>query len=700
MARFVLVEASPWRVEDGVVQEVRLAGGGERAYDHRGFKDWRSGVASLPRYVAGFQYGEQGWTGAAVPQVAPIEFRPYSKDVIAELVAPLNWIGATVTIRVGDDALATPVYLLELTGTIRGLSSRDGALILTVADLAAQLDEPVITKRFAGTGGLEGIAEAEGRPKRRTFGFVRNVEGLVLDKARNIYEFGDPAVGLASFPVVRDKGRQGSIAVLAWQGSTAATFEALKTSTPADGGCVAAPSIACVKWWTVPAGPLTADIQADVTGGSNKPADVAKAVLASVAGAPGFDTTSFANINTVRTEQVGIHVDGESETAANVMDRLFIPLSVIWSVDNAGLVHLGEIRLTTPVETIAGQSFERVETYRPAKSVKVGYRKNHRQHNAGEISAAVEGLSIDDLGALATQDVVDFDQVVGDTRPEPNADVSTIVATNDTDVIIQFDSAGDPKAGQLPREVSFKLLRNGATVIADTWEYRVLSGSLNGFTASNTYHAMSSALAISGVGPVGAALEVRATYLGVVRPPLTPFVVGVKQDTAASTGTTSGPIGGGGGGGGGTGGTSSQRTSFDPTTTGSTTYGSSVNALPNITTGTEGKIRFAAILNYSVAGTGLNAEATLFAKFMYRVAGAATWIDAHAEVEAQVPASRTNEGSSEYPEYQIEKGYLTFDGVEVTVSADAQYEVAITLRDNSSLRSLFVTDGVAIAQGL
>lgn len=696
MARFVLVEASPWRVDDGVVQEVRLAGGGERAYDHRGFKDWRSGVARIPRYVAGFQYGEKGWTGAAIPQVAPIDFTPYSNNAIAELVSPLNWIGATVTVRIGDDALATPVYLLTLTGTIRGVSSRGGTLTLTIADLAAQMDEPLIDRRFAGTGGLEGISEAEGRVKRLSFGKVRNVEGFVLDKARNVYEFGDPSVALTSFLVIRDKGRAGSITLLAWQGTTQATFDALRNATPPDGGCVAAPSIACVKWWTVPAGPLTADLQADTGGTSNKAADVAKRILeTAVTNPPAVDATSFANINTLRPDDVGIHVEDESETAANVFDRLFIPLSVIWSVDNAGLLHLGEVKLTDPVETIAGQSFERLETYRPAKSVKVGYRKNHRKHNAGEISAAVEGLTIDDLGALATQDVVDFaTQVTGADKPEPNADVSTIVVANDSEVVIQFDSAGVVKPGQLPRETSFKLLRNGATVTADSWEYRVTTGSLNGFGAADGYKPTPSTLTINSIGATGATLEIRPTYVGVVRPPLSPFVVTRKQDAPVATGST-----GGGGGGGGTAGTYSQRTTFDPTGVSSNTYGGSVNVLGNVRTGTAGTLTFEASLTYTVSGTGVIPETNMFGKWLYRAAGATTWIDAGTEADATLPSFRRNEGTLQEPEYTTEDGLILVEQQVTGLTASAEFEVALSLRDDSTSRSLYVAAGTATATG-
>lgn len=404
MTQFVLIEASPWRASDGVAVDVRLAGGGGagRPYDQRGFTDWRAGVVERPRFSAAFGYGENGWTGGALPQAASVVFFPASKELLTELATAYLWIGAAITIRSGDDELATPVYVMEMTGTVAGTTVRDGALNLVLTDLSGKLDRPHTTATFAGTGGLEGVAEAEGRVKRRTYGFVRHVEGRVLDKATNVFEFGDPNVVLVGLTDVSDMGRAGPTTALGWQGSALATLDALKAAVPPAGGAVVAPSIACVKWWTVPNGPLTADVQADTFGVGNKAADVAVRLVNSSAdgAAMTFEGTSRTAIQAARAATTGIHIEDDSETTASALDRLLVPLSVLWSVDNAGVIRMSEVKLTDPVETITGQSFERVETYRPAKSVRVGYRKNYRKHNDGEISAAVLTSDISDLGEL------------------------------------------------------------------------------------------------------------------------------------------------------------------------------------------------------------------------------------------------------------------------------------------------------------
>ncbi|MBA2718526.1 MAG: hypothetical protein H0U52_04655, partial [Chloroflexi bacterium] len=139
MARFILIEASPWRLADGTVEAIRLAGGGARAYNHRGFSDWRAGVATDPLFVAALGFTVGGWTGGAVPQIAQIVFSPSDSAYLAQLADDFLWIGASIEIRSGNDDLATPVYLMEMVGTVAAVAIKDGSLAITVTDLSKKL---------------------------------------------------------------------------------------------------------------------------------------------------------------------------------------------------------------------------------------------------------------------------------------------------------------------------------------------------------------------------------------------------------------------------------------------------------------------------------------------------------------------------------------------------------------------------------
>lgn len=403
--RVILIEATPWIADTGAAVDVRLAGGGVRPYTHRGFNDWRSGVASEPKFASGFGFGQEGFTGGAVPSTGAIRFFPSDPALLSKLADDYLWIGAPITIRSGDDELAPGTWVMEMSGTVAAISVAGGALTIVAADLGRKLADPVAKGRFAGTGGIEGEPEAEGRPKRRSFGKVHNVEGRLLNKAANVYEFGDPARPLSSFDVVRDKGREGPIAVLAWQGSIVATYDALVASAPAEGGAVVAPSIACVKWWTRPSGPLTADISGELHGGSptgayvSRPAEIAERIVAG--SGVGFTAGTVADAVTARNMVSGLHVGDDSETIAEALDRLLIGVSLLWMLEPAGSISLRPISFANPVETITVDTVERGDSFRPIKSLKVGYKRNHRRHSAGEISVAVLASDVSGLKAGA-----------------------------------------------------------------------------------------------------------------------------------------------------------------------------------------------------------------------------------------------------------------------------------------------------------
>lgn len=732
MAQFVLVEASPYRVSDGVQVDVRLAGGGVRAYDHRGFRDWRSGVAAIPRFRAAFAYDERGWTGGAIPQVAPVVFTPASKDYLAELADDFLWIGAPITVRTGDDELATVIYLMEMTGTIAGVAVRDGSITFTITDLSGKLNEPLTTATFAGTGGLEGVVEAEGRVKRRTFGKVRNIEGFVLDTASNVYEFGDPAFPLTAFETVSDIGRAGPITVLASQGSALTTLNELKASKPPSGGCVAAPSIACVKWWTQPVGPLTADLQGNNAGGSNRVAEVASRVVAAVAGSPPFEGGSYSTVNTVRAAGTGIHIDSDTETVASALDRLLIPMSVLWAVEAGGSIRLSLVTYANPVETLDGQSFERVETYRPANAVKAGYRKNHRVHSDSEISGAIRAADIDDLGALATRDSVafgsanlvqsdgktiatqaafrtaegqaasivgqastatnsDFAAVSGNTKPEAYADVTSYVIPGVDTLTLAADSTGVLRAGELPRTLTAKLVRNGATITSGiAWTWLVVNGTVNGITGPSAAQTNAStgilSLNINSLGGTSGRIRLIATVGNAVRTHEVPIII--RNDIPPTAGGT--PAGASG--------TTSSISTFANTTAASNTYGSSDNTMFNMSTGGAGTITFAGSLEYHLIGS-TNGSAAMSSTFQYRAVGAVTWIDVGAEKTGSSSVRSTFTDAERITYSETNPGYVDTAQTLTGLTANTTYEIRLRLRDGSTSRELGSIFGTASATG-
>lgn len=409
-APVILVEAQPRRTSDGATVTVRLAGGGGvLPYRYAGL-GWSAGLAGLPTIVASIDFKGDDLGGGGVSQAMVLRWAPTRSDRLAELAAH-HWIDAAITVRMGPEGAMPPVLL---TGKVLRGTAQGGVLEITLADPAADLKKPVLTERFAGTGGLEGPIEWEDRIKARAWGRVFNLQGDVIDKANNIHCFGDPSRPWQAFDAVRDKGAAAAqIVVLPWQGTAAATFAALQAAAAPQGGGVVCPSIACVKWWTQPAGALCADIRGEIgTGYVETAPEIAQRVAAVVSAVP-FAAGTVAAAKAIRNIPVGWFVGDEATTAAQVLDQILGDVSLMWLLGDSEIT----IRpWTWGVSVVSATSHEvsRRTTFKPVAKRKLGYRKNQHVMSRDAIAGIVLATdvvfdngesAVDVIGAL--HDAVD-----------------------------------------------------------------------------------------------------------------------------------------------------------------------------------------------------------------------------------------------------------------------------------------------------
>lgn len=438
MTKAILITASPRLATTAAPVTLRMAGGGQKPYVHGG-NHYRAGVTQMLRLGARIEWGDEGWTGGVVPSTGSLAWAPSTKADLATFSA-YYWRNAAITVDEVDED--TGVITNRLTGKVADAVPQDDKLLITIVDLAAGLGRPVVTARFAGTGGIEGGTEAAGRIKRRTWGRTFNVEGHVFDKANNIYEFGDNAYPWQSFDVIRDGGRDATPAptVVAWQGSIAATLAALVASSPVQGSGVAAPSIAKVKWWTQARGPLTADVRGEIgTGYVETVPEIAARILAAVGG------PSVTNASTAagwRPGVAGIHID-EGEDINVALTRLTMGVSLLWILNAAaGTITFREFTFSSPVASLVSDDVSRERTLPPMKTRRVGYQRSYRIHSDGDIvvtllqSDPAAGTKLDGIAAGATKNPI----VVSDTEPPAPAEGLLWVQTGGTYVIFKLRS--------------------------------------------------------------------------------------------------------------------------------------------------------------------------------------------------------------------------------------------------------------------
>lgn len=454
----VWIKASPRNPATAAQIEVLLAGGGqERAYRHPADgRQYRAGVARRPLFSAQLGFAEQGITGSVKPQTTTIEFSTADPALRAQLAA-LVWKDAPLTIEAGAEG-AVPARIL--TGKVVDAEFTRAGVTFTAVDATERLDRALASARFAGNGGVEGPTEATGRIKRRSFGYVFNVEGRLLDTANSVYEFGDPAFGFAAWAALRDKGRVGTFTTLNWQGSIAATFNALKASNPAQGGGVVAPSIACAKWWTQPSGPLTADfIGTAGTGGSMQPAAIADAISRL---GTGPIVANLAAANALRPAVAGLHIGTEGESFAQALDRLLLGASLLWVPQADGTLAIREWAFDAAAPTLQAEFRGRARTYAPHGQRRIGFQRNERVHSEGEIAGVLLEELTDGGAEIAREDILNAHQQwsavqnAAGTRPANNATVGAQAGVN------LIDSGGSTLADSAIKNVNISIGANGA----------------------------------------------------------------------------------------------------------------------------------------------------------------------------------------------------------------------------------------------
>lgn len=390
-----LLRVQPRNPATGAEIAVRLAGGGTRGYSQFGGAAWWAGLERPSAIVQrlGFNDGEFG-EGAIVQA---LELRWGGTKKRASTLASYYWPDATFTLHYGPDGGVDAEFTQVLAGRIADVSAVQGRVTLQMADPSKDLERPVLgTATFAGNGGIEGIVELKGRPKRRAVGRCRNVELWSLDPANNLWVATDPARPLFAIDQLYDRGNAAaSLVQVAWAGTVAATLAALAAAACPQGGGAVAPSIGCVKWWFANPGKLTCDLRGEIGGAYfDRPADIAAWAVAAVNG-PVVNAASLIAARALRNFEAGRLVSGD-ETAGGILNDVLNGVSLWWGMTSAGELEFGAWAFGAPVGAIVGAVATRSQSHKPVKKLTLGYRRNYTVISRSEIAASV----LDDSSVL------------------------------------------------------------------------------------------------------------------------------------------------------------------------------------------------------------------------------------------------------------------------------------------------------------
>lgn len=653
MARVALIQVSPFDPSTASQVPQRLAAGGSRWYSQLGFKDWRAGGITLPRFATEIGFDGSGWSGSAIPTVGAVTFMS-GDPALMERLSGLYWNGAPITINVGDDANPNEPYPVALSGKVAKSTLVGGVLTLTVADLAVDLNKPFLSASFAGTGGIEGPIDIAGRIKRRSFGYVFNVEGLILDKVNNVYEFGDPTRSAAYFVRVKDKGREGPMVFLAWQGSASATFAALQTAIAPQGGGVVAPSIQCVKWWTVASGPLTADFVGEAGGRMTAP-DLVSAVVAAKTTIPVDDVDRFA---AMRPGVAGVHVADEGESTAQIMDRLTLGVSLLWTLSADGRIKFRQWRRTAigaaqpwvnasapapyavsyvPVEwvdlapsvSLVSRAVSRLDAYAPVKQRRLGYRKNHRKQSDAEVSAAIQASDVNYPDGTPV-DAVQPSQAGADVTA-----LQQVAVEIARQITLAADYQGNINPAMFPIKATPRVTKGGVDIrTADFTTYAIIAQNVVATIDTAAGSVTKGTISITALNANSGTIDLIVTVASVAQPAIRLSVTKTVSNPPST---------------GGAGAKTATDTSFN---TISTTDFTAITDALQVALASGERLVGTAPLDYYVQGSSSAQSRVASAKWQYATASTGPWTDFAAPITGTQATSGYQTGGNAPKKYQ------------------------------------------------
>jgi hypothetical protein len=647
-----LLTLNPRNMITGALVTVRLAGGGSAGYKQFGSTDWKAGLGGAPAIVQRLGFDGNGFSEGASTIALSLAYLAASLEH-AKTMKGYYWPDAPFTLHSGPDGGADGDMMLRLTGRVTDTTGVGADLNIGLADLNVDYAKPVIKATFAGTGGIEGDAEMKGKPKKRAWGALFNVSADSLLKAQNIHVVSDPAHPILAFDQIYDRGNgASSLALVPWAGSIDATLNALIASVAPAGGAAIAPSIASFKWWHGNPGKLTCDIRGTIGGGyGDRPVDVAARVLETAAPV-NFDLANINQFRLDRNYQFGWLVSDISSTAASEVQAMLSGISSWFAVGATGVIRFGTYSWGAPVAALTSASTEIVRSHAPVTKISLGYRTNQTVMARGDIAEVVFAADVSGLGALATQNSVDFvSQILPAGKPEPLADV-TMIVTSPPPIAVPYNFDGTVKINELPKTLNFKLIRGAGldvTTLAN-WSAVLKSGS-----AAFSIGAATGVLEITSLAS-DAVFEVSASYLGTIR----------KGQSAAVRKVDDPPVMTGGGSGGAT---SDATASIAPTT--SSAYAGAQTRILPIAAGAGGVVNLAYPGEFSRATNG---SANAAGKWQWRVVGG-TWADIAGEIASSTPATKTGA-----PEPDNTRGTILVNQQKTGLSAGVTYEFQLLLR--------------------
>jgi hypothetical protein len=252
--------------------------------------------------------------------------------------------GRRVVIRRGTPGAYPDDFTTLYTGTADTITIDSNSVSVRLRDLQLVFAVPILTARYGGTNvlpnGIDGTEDdLAGKAKPRLYGRVFNVSPPCVNTSKLVYQISDQAI--AAVAAVYDRGEALTVGV------DRADSGALLGTAPAAGAFDTCLAEGLIRLGSAPAGEVTCD----ATAGASAVDRTAASILSTIALAAGVDASDISDADRTALAadapgELGIWVSGESETYAQVMDRVANSVGAYYAFDATGVLRMG--RLSAP----------------------------------------------------------------------------------------------------------------------------------------------------------------------------------------------------------------------------------------------------------------------------------------------------------------------------------------------------------------
>lgn len=185
MALNIILEASP--LDNGAPKIIRMSSAAVLSDGvHVDDLEWLPVITAAPSPSFSISQGS-GEVGPMSVSMGKVGFRIGSRFGNRDW-NQLNWVGQPVTMWVGETHKPFSAYRQFFTGTLSGMARTGNTAELALRTVEGQLDVPLLSKRYAGTGAVEGPAGKKGALKPYSLGSARFVSPVEVDPALLVYQ--------------------------------------------------------------------------------------------------------------------------------------------------------------------------------------------------------------------------------------------------------------------------------------------------------------------------------------------------------------------------------------------------------------------------------------------------------------------------------------------------------------------------------